>query len=92
MSLRDTNLQLLLQAGDLSDAQLSSLIGALNLVPLRREAETDVLQFTLQLRLFIVLQTKERSHSYPILHSIKLSVLYIFFLHLLLLKHDKAKI
>lgn len=49
MSLRDTNLQLLLQAGDLSDAQLSRLIGALDLVSLRREAETDVLQFTLQL-------------------------------------------
>lgn len=59
MDLRNTNLQLLLQTGDLSDAQLSRLIGALDLVSLRRETETDVLQFTFQLRLFIILQKKE---------------------------------
>lgn len=60
---RSAHLQLLLQAGDLCNAELSSLIGALNLVPLSRETETNVLQFTIQLRLLIILDKIQKEQQ-----------------------------
>lgn len=50
-----TYLQLLLEVGDLSDADLAGLVGALDLMPLSRQAEADVLQLALQLALLVVL-------------------------------------
>ncbi len=60
---RSAHLQLLLQAGDLSNAELSRLIGALDLMPLSRETETNVLQFTLQLWLLIILEKSQKEQQ-----------------------------
>ena len=63
-----TYLQLLLEVGDLSDADLAGLVGALDLMPLGRQAEADVLQLALQLALLVVLG-REGETNYPTLLS-----------------------
>lgn len=62
-----TYLQLLLEVGDLSDADLAGLVGALYLMPLGRQAEADVLQLALQLALLVVLGRECETNYHTVL-------------------------
>lgn len=53
-------LQLLLEQSDLSDARFSGLIGLFYLPPLSSQTKPDILQFTLQLGLLIILETRTK--------------------------------
>lgn len=53
-------LQLLLEQSDFRNARFSGLIGLFYLSPLSSQAKPDILQFTLQLGLLIILETRTK--------------------------------
>lgn len=59
-------LQLLLEQSDFSNARFSGLIGLFYLSPLSRKAKPDILQFTLQLGLLIILETRAKRWKEPV--------------------------
>lgn len=64
------HLQLLLQKRDFSDARLSGLVRLLHLFPLIRQTKPNILQFTLQLALLVILEeTHRQNRSHLILKN-----------------------
>lgn len=67
-------LQLLLEQRDFSNARFPGLIGLLHLSPLSSQSKPDILQFTLQLGLLIILEMGKNRWKVPVLSQ---NILYL---------------